>query len=206
MAFIAPLLLAALAAVVLRVDIVSLWAMSAVTLVPVVLLSSPLMTVSRTAAARLLALAIIFPVVMAAASPVIAIVIHRQGVPNYATHYRQIAQAIDRAWHEHTDKPLRIVGSYTNIVNGVVFYLQDEPSTFDIMSPETTPWVDEDRIERDGIALVCPIPEKECMQALDARARRAGNPAVTEVQIASTYLGFTDAAVRYVIAIIPPRK
>ena len=174
-AFIAPLLLAALAAVVLRVDIVSLWAMSAVTLVPVVLLSSPLMTVSRTAAARLLALAIIFPVVMAAASPVIAIVIHRQGVPNYATHYRQIAQAIDRAWHEHTDKPLRIVGSYTNIVNGVVFYLQDEPSTFDIMSPETTPWVDEDRIERDGIALVCPIPEKECMQALDARARRAGN-------------------------------
>jgi hypothetical protein len=205
-AFAAPLILAALVAILLRVEIVSLWAMSAVMLVPIVLLSSPLIAVSHKAAVWLLAVAIVFPLAMAVASPAIAIVIHRRGVPNYATHYRQIAQAIDQAWHEHSDKPLRIVGSYTNIVNGVVFYLRDEPSTFDIMSPETTPWVDEDKIKRDGIALVCPEPEKECMAALNARISKGGVAAVVRVSIARTYLGFADAAVRYVIAIIPPRK
>jgi 4-amino-4-deoxy-L-arabinose transferase-like glycosyltransferase len=205
-ALVAPLVLAALAAIVMRVEIVSLWAMSAVTLLPVVLLSSPRLNVTRKAAAQLLALSIIFPVAMTLASPVIAVAIHRNGVPNYATHYLLIAQAVDRAWHEHTDKPLRIVGSYTNIVNGVVFYLKDKPVTFDIMSPETTPWVDEDSIKRDGIALVCPVPETACMQTMQARTDRAGNAIESEVSIASTYLGHTDAAVRYRIAIIPPQK
>ena len=46
-AFIAPLLLPALAAMLAKVEIVSLWAMSAMTLLPVVLLSSPLVTVTR---------------------------------------------------------------------------------------------------------------------------------------------------------------
>ncbi len=89
----------------------------------------------RAAAVRLLALAIVFPVLMVLAAPVIAIVIHREGVPNYATHYRLLAQAVDRIWRETTDTPLRFVGSYTNIVNGVSFYLPSRPSTLDIDEP-----------------------------------------------------------------------
>jgi 4-amino-4-deoxy-L-arabinose transferase-like glycosyltransferase len=205
-AFAAPLILAPLSAVLLRVEVVSLWAMSAMTLLPVVLLSSPLVTLSQRATAGLLAVAIMFPLAMAAISPVIAIVIHHRGVTHYATHYRLIAQAIERAWREHTDQPLRIVGSDTNVVNGAVFYLSDKPSTFDIMNPDQTPWVDENRIARQGIALVCPMPEARCVRVLNARVSRgAGAAAVSEVSIASTYLGHIDDAVRYVIAIIPPQ-
>ena len=54
-AFLAPLLLPALAAVLAKVEIVSLWPMGAMTLLPVVLLSSPLVTVPRAAAVWLLA-------------------------------------------------------------------------------------------------------------------------------------------------------
>ena len=61
----------------------------------------------------MLALAVVFPLVMAAAAPVIAIAIHRQGVPNYATHYRLVAQQVSQAWRETTDKPLAILGSYS---------------------------------------------------------------------------------------------
>ena len=53
-AFLAPLLLPALAAVLAKVEIVSLWQMGAMTLLPVVLLASPLVAVSRAAAVRLL--------------------------------------------------------------------------------------------------------------------------------------------------------
>ncbi len=158
LAFALPILLPVVAAVIARFTIVSLWNMAAMTLLPVVLLSSPLWRVPRAAAVRILALAVVFPLLMLAASPVIAIVIHRQGVNHYATHYRLLAAAIDEAWRKAVPgAPLRLVGSYTNLVNGVVFYLADRPSTFDIAGPAATPWADEARIAREGIALTCPV-------------------------------------------------
>ena len=147
-AFAAPLLLPALAAVVAKVEIVSLWQMGAMTLLPVVLLASPLVTLSRADAVRLLALALAFPVLMTIAAPWIAIVIHREGVPNYATHYRLLARAVDRIWRETTDQPLRFVGSFTNVVNGMSFYLPSRPATLEINEPAVTPWADPERRAR----------------------------------------------------------
>jgi len=204
-AFAVPLLLAALAAVLLRVEIISLWAMSAMTLLPVVLLSSPLVTFSRAASVRLLALSIAFPLLMVAVSPVIAVVIHRQGVPNYAAHYRLVARAVERAWQERTDAPLRIVGSYTNIVNGIVFYFPSQPSTLDIVTPAQTPWVDDDRIRRDGIAIVCPEPEALCVQAMNGYAARYPAAEIKDVTLARPYFGTLDQSVRYQILTIPPQ-
>jgi hypothetical protein len=188
------------ASIALKVDIVSLWAMSGMTLLGIVLMSSPLVNVTRAAAVRLLALAIGFPVVMTLAAPVIAIVIHREGVPNYATHYRLLAAAVDKIWRETTGKPLRYLGSYTNIVNGVSFYSADHPHTLDIMDPRTTPWSDAASVERDGVALVCPDPEPVCIEKLNARAGDAPRHAVT---LSRRHLGTADAPVRYIIVVLP---
>jgi 4-amino-4-deoxy-L-arabinose transferase-like glycosyltransferase len=204
-AFVIPILFGALTAVAFTVRISPLWTMSAMSLLPIVLLSSPLVVITRNAAVRLLAMAIVFPLIMIAASPVIAIVIHREGVPNYATHYRLIARAVERAWHERTNEPLRIIGSYSGIVNGIVFYFDDAPSTLDIITPAQTPWVDEDRIRREGIALVCPVPETFCVQALNAYVARYPDAKVKDVGLARRYLGTLDTKVNYRIAIIPPQ-
>ena len=201
-AFIAPLLLPTLAAVAFKVDIVSLWTMSAMTLLPVVLLSSPLVTVARRTAVWLLAAAIAFPVVMLGASPFIAIWIHREGVPNYATHYRLLAAAVDKTWRETTRQPLRFLGSYTSIINGVSFYLPGRVSTLDIVGPADTPWADEASVTRAGIALVCPDQEAICMHFLNARAGGVTRHAVT---LSRTHWGSADKPVRYVIAIVPPK-
>jgi 4-amino-4-deoxy-L-arabinose transferase-like glycosyltransferase len=203
-AFAAPLLLAVLAAVPLRAELVSLWAMPAMTLLPVALLSSPLLTVNRAAAVRLLALAAGFPVLMVAVSPAVAIVVHRQGLADYQSHYRLIAQAVQRAWHKRTDAPLRIVGSYHDIVDGTAFYFPSRPLTFDITDPPRTPWVDESAIKRDGIAIVCPVPQTACVQKMKIYAARHG-AAVEEVTLARWFFGTSDTPVRYQIAIIPPR-
>jgi 4-amino-4-deoxy-L-arabinose transferase-like glycosyltransferase len=200
--FVAPLVLPALAAALLKVEIVSLWAMSALTLLPVVLLSSPLATVPRRATVWLLLAAIVFPVAMVLASPFIAIWIHREGVPNYATHYRLLAQAVDRAWHQTTDAPLRYLGSYTNIVNGVSFYLPRGVSTLDIVGPSATPWAGEASVARAGVALVCPEPEAICMHFLNQRAAGLPRHAVT---LSRRHWGVGDKPVRYVIVIVPPK-
>jgi len=203
-AFAAPLLLAALTAIVARAQLDPLWSMSAMTLLPVVLFSSPLVAVKRAAAVGVLALAIVFPLVMVAAAPVIALVIHRQGVPNYAGHYQLIARAVEDAWRAKTDQPLRIVGGNRPVVDGSNFYFTGRPATFVLTEPARTPWVDQARIEREGIAIVCPQAEASCVQDMDAYAARYGARA-EEVTIGRSYFGTTDTPTQYRIAIIPPR-
>jgi 4-amino-4-deoxy-L-arabinose transferase-like glycosyltransferase len=201
-AFAAPIILPVLAAAAGSVEIVPIWVMGGATLLPVVLLASPRVTVRRADAVRLLALGLAFPLLMTLAAPVIAIVIHRDGLPHYATHYRLLAAAVDRIWRETTNKPMRFVGSYTNVVNGIAFYLRDRPSTLEINEPRVTPWADEASVARDGIALVCPEPEAACMEKLNARARGLTRHAVT---LARRHFGVADTPVRYVIVVVPPR-
>jgi hypothetical protein len=174
------------------------------TLLPVVLFSSPLIHVNRTAAVHILAFALIFPLLLLAASPVIALVIHRQGVTNYASHYRLIAQAVEHAWRAQTNAPLRIVGGNRPVVDGSNFYFADPPATFVVTEPMRTPWVDPARIARGGIAIVCPRAEAGCLKELNALVTRFGGK-TEDVALARRFFGSPDTPVDYQIAIIPPR-
>jgi hypothetical protein len=203
-AFAAPLALAALVAVPTRADLDPLWSMSAMTLLPVVLFSSPLIHVNRTAVVYVLAFALIFPLLLLAASPVIALVIHRQGVTNYASHYRLIAQAVEQAWRAQINAPLRIVGGNRPVVDGSNFYFADPPATFVVTEPMRTPWVDPARIAQEGIAVVCPRAEPVCLKALNALVTRFGGK-TEDVALARRFFGSPDTPVDYQIAIIPPR-
>ena len=87
--------------------------------------------------------------------------------------------AIDRTWRETIKAPLRYLGSYTSIINGVSFYLPGRVSTLDIVDPPSTPWADEASVARAGIALVCPEQEAICMHFLNQRAGDLPRHAVT---------------------------
>jgi hypothetical protein len=204
-AFAAPLILAALVAVVARADLDPLWSMSGMTLLPVVLFSSPLVHVRRATAVAILALAMIAPLAFLAASPVIALVIHRHGVTNYASHYRLIAQALEQAWRAQTDQPLRIIGGNRPVVDGSNFYFADPPATFVVTEPMRTPWVNEARIARDGIAVVCPRAEPPCVKELNALVANHDGK-TTDITLARRFFGSSDPPVDYQIAIIPPRN
>jgi 4-amino-4-deoxy-L-arabinose transferase-like glycosyltransferase len=77
-AFWGPLLLPVLGALASGTDITSLWSMSAWTLLPVLLLSPPAMTISGVDTRRLLAFAVALPLVMAIISPAILQFLPRQ--------------------------------------------------------------------------------------------------------------------------------
>jgi 4-amino-4-deoxy-L-arabinose transferase-like glycosyltransferase len=204
LAFILPLLLPIAAAVAAREEVVSLWSIGSMTLFPVVVLSSEQVTIPRTAARRILALSIAFPIVAAALSPAIAFAIHRRGVPNYSAHYSLVARAADQVWHQTTDRPLRLIGSYDNLLYGALIYFPERPSTLEIINPSVTPWTDDARIAREGIALFCPVEMAPCVQAMNARAARGPVGKRVEVELSRTYFGVADKPERYVIVTIPP--
>jgi 4-amino-4-deoxy-L-arabinose transferase-like glycosyltransferase len=205
MVFALPLLLPTVMAIVAGEKVVSLWAIAGMTLLPVVLLGSPHIVVPRIAAIRILAIAVVFPLLAIVAAPVVAVVIHINGTPNYGTHYGLVAEAAAKVWREATGRPLRLVGSYNNLLYGSLFYFPDRPSTFEIVSPQVTPWTDAARIVRDGILLYCPAIEKLCMDALNKRAADAPQGRRVEVEISRSFLGMPGPSVRYVIVAIPPR-
>jgi hypothetical protein len=200
------LLLPALLAVATSEKVVSLWAIGGMTLLPAVLLSSPRIVIPRVAAIRILAIAVAFPVLAVLIAPIVAVITHFNGVPNYSTQYSLVAEAASKVWRETTDRPLRLVGSYDNVLNGTVFYFPDRPSTFNIVNPALTPWTDETRIAREGILLYCPVTEDGCVEALNRRAAGAAPQGRrVEVDISRTFLGIPGPSTRYAIVAMPPQ-
>jgi len=203
-AFAAPLFLAALVAIAARAELDPLWSISAMTLLPVVLLSSPLVHVNRSVAVYILAFAVVLPLAMVAAAPVIALVIHQHGLTNYAGHYRLIAQAVERAWHDASDRPLRILGGNRPVVDGSNFYFADPPATFVVTEPMRTPWVDQARIAREGIAIVCPRVEAPCLRELNGYVAHYGGT-TEDIILTRRFFGIDGMPIDYQIAIIPPK-
>jgi hypothetical protein len=203
--FFLPLALPTVMAVATAERVVSLWAMAGMTLLPVVLLSSPRIVIPRVAAVRILAIALSFPVLAVVAAPIVALVTHFKGVANYGTQYSLVAEAAGKVWRETTGQPLRLIGSYDNVLSGTAFYFPDRPSTFEIVTPALTPWTDEARIARQGLLLYCPVTENICMDALNRRAAAAPQKRRVEVDISRTFLGIPGPVTRYAIVAIPPR-
>ena len=112
---------------------------------------------------------------------------------------------MEKLWHETTGRPLRLVGGTANLLYGSMLYFADRPSDYEIASPQLTPWVDDARIAREGIALYCPIADGPCAKALDAWAARSTGAKRSEIEVSRRFLGTTDKAERYVVLIIPPR-
>jgi 4-amino-4-deoxy-L-arabinose transferase-like glycosyltransferase len=203
-AFWGTLLLPALIAPAIGVRLTSLWSMSAWTLLPVMLLSSPLVSIARTDATRAVAVAFAFPLVMIAVAPAIGLVIHREGVAAEG-HSSVLAAPIERLWRETTDRPLRVFGSTDMFTYGVPFYLRSHPVAVHVLERAATPG-EEARIEKEGVALLCPMSATSCLAAANARAARSPPGKRSEMEVSRPYLGQEGRSARYLVFAIPPAR
>jgi hypothetical protein len=201
--FVAPFILA-VTIVCLKVALSPVWAISTMTLLPIVLLSSPLMHISRRGAADILLIAIAFPLFMLASSPIVAVMIQNTGIKDYRDQYKLISEALLKTWQEQTSLPLKIIGGTDSIVNGAAFYMAQPPETLQIYSPAATPWVDDEDIRRDGIAMICPALMPVCLSLMDHFAQHFGGTSPREVTLTRWYFNIAGDPVRYQIIIIPP--
>jgi 4-amino-4-deoxy-L-arabinose transferase-like glycosyltransferase len=201
-AFWAPLLLPALVAPLADISLAALWSMSAWALLPVVLLSSPLISLDRRAVLTIVAMAVVLPVVMVAAAPAIAIAIHRGALAPSSAHSSLLAERLLHEWRLVTDKPLLMVGGEGDLTYGVVFYLPGRPSAFPDSRFKMAPWVDPARLRRDGIAIVCGAHNPVCLD----RATETGlTGAQIDVDMTRTYRGVAGRSYHYMLIVIPPR-
>src|SRR5215831_4719592 len=190
--------------------LVSLWSMSAFALLPVMLLSSPLVAITRRDAVGVLALAVAFPIVMVAVAPAIAFAIHSAGPAPATAHGSLLARPIEQLWRETTDRPLRIFSGFDELTDGVSFYMPSHPLAVRVLDGIPSAAIEE-RIDRDGIALLCPIRSSVaaadwCAKAAIARARCSPPGKEMEIEVSRRYLGVEGKPARYLIIAIPPRQ
>ena len=196
-AFWAPLLLPAVAALASGIEITSLWSMSAWTLLPVLLLSPPTVTISDIDLRRILAAAVVIPIAVLIASPVVAILAQRNGSPPNSAQSSLLAGEVEQLWHQTIPQPLRFVGGAGDLANGVATYAVERPRVLTDMPPP-----DAAELKRDGMAIVCFAEDTACRD-------RAGAQAATgrriETEIVRDFLRFPGKPQRYTIFIVAPR-
>jgi hypothetical protein len=181
--------------------IAPLWTMSNYTLLPVLLLSSPAIRISRIDLRNIVAAAIAFPVIAMISAPAVAVYIHRHGIRLPDAHTHLLAVETERVWHQVTPQPLRYVGGNDTIAFGVVAYAQDRPHAL-----PGIPAPDAQKLRQSGMVMVCFWSEDSCIQ--DATARAAENPAsrLVNTTITRTYSGTAGAPGRYTLFIVPPQR
>jgi Dolichyl-phosphate-mannose-protein mannosyltransferase len=187
-------------------EIVPLWTMPVWTLMPIVLLSSPALVVTCPAAARVIALAVIIPIVAVLLAPGIALVINRAGSAGPASYYKPLARAVERAWRAATDRPMGYVAGDGDYAYGVAFYLPWPATVFPDFNRELAPWVDGAAMVRGGVALVCPADNESCVARIRAYAANAARFQIDEQTLATRFLGVDGVARRFVIVVVPPQN
>jgi 4-amino-4-deoxy-L-arabinose transferase-like glycosyltransferase len=199
-----PILLPVLIALPLGTRLLSLWNAPAYNLLPVMMLGSALILVSRLSVRRMAAVAMGVTALALIASPVVAYVTLKAGVENHAAYARLVMQAAEREWRQITTKPLKLVAGPFVLASSAAFYGSDRPSTFADFSAYLSPWADDARIARDGMAILCPADFDHCLQVMgNYQAAYGGRRA--DVTLTRSWLSFESAPARFVVATIPPR-
>ena len=193
-----------LVALVASYRLTDLWTMPAFALLPVVLLSSPLIALQPVRVVHVVALAIVFPLAMILVSPLVAVA---QGWRNAEQpDHRLAAEALERAWRETTTAPLKIVGGTDELSYGTAFYLKDRPSAFAFFDNYSWSWfLDEARIAREGVAGICAKGDALCVTRAQARAATVPGSRVTEIALPGGNIVRSFPPAPYLIFVVPPQ-
>jgi hypothetical protein len=194
-AFWAPLLLPAIGALASGTEITSLWSMSAWTLLPVMLLSPAGVSLREVDTRRLVAVAVVFPLLALIASPLIAINVQRHGPPPASAHANLLASEVERLWRQVTPLPLRFVGGDAELADGVATYAVDRPRVLTGMPQPSAAM-----LARSGRAIVCFGEDAGCRGLASLTAQRV------ESDIVRNFLRQPGKAQRYTIFIVPPGR
>ncbi len=200
-AFWAPFLLPVAAALGGGVEITSLWSMSSFTLLPVLLLSPPAVTLRQVETARILIAAVAFPLVMLNAAPFIASASQRKGPPPASAQAALLAERVERDWHAATTQPLRYVGGPADLAYAAAAYAADRPRSLpDLPQPGLATF------RKHGVVFVCFAEDQGCRQAATRQAAQIGPSRTTDFTLTRTFLGIEGQPQRYVIRMVLPQR
>jgi 4-amino-4-deoxy-L-arabinose transferase-like glycosyltransferase len=199
-----PILVPIAVALAMNTSLLSLWNTPALNLLPVIMLGSTLVVLTRAALTRMAVVVALVTGLIVLLSPVVAAVILNRGVENHAAYARLVAVEAERIWKDETAQPLRLIAGPFTLVSTAAFYPADRPSTFADFSPYLSPWATEARIARDGMVIICPARDENCIRKMKEWLSRA-HTEPTNVDVARRWLGFESLPARFMIGVVPPR-
>ena len=200
-----PVLAAIPFAVVMQTNLSALWTMSALSLLGVVLLSSPLIQFTRKSAVVVASLAIIVSVGALLASPLVAVGKLWGGVENHANYTKSLAKEVQSQWDQTTAHPLRTVQSVFTLANSVTFYLENKVLPVMFYARTRPQWDTAETIDKFGTAMICPEANVACRSTMDGLAAGRVVARHVVVKIQPHWLGFFGEPQSFVIDIVPPR-
>ena len=193
------LLLPALVNVAVPHRLSAIWTFPNWSLLPVVLLASPLVVVERAVAVRVLAVALAVPLLAVLAAPLVALANHMTGATDRSARNSLVAAATMQAWRAASDRPLQWVGGDREQFEASGFYWPPG-AKFLHFSPDAVR-----RIAGDGVVLICPAVDRSCTDRIGYMAQ--GHAARrSEVELSRHYLGIEGRRARYVLLVIPPSR
>lgn len=200
-----PLLLPPLSAPFIGVKLVPIWTMQAWFLLPIILLAPNAVVLPRRAAVAVALFVLVSTATVLAVSPGIAWVYHFREDEDGSVYYRRVSEEISAAWRQSTGTPLRIVMGDQNFAAAASFYSPDHPDSVPGFELWRAPWVTDERLQREGFAMVCRADNVFCTSI--ALQLATGNPLARrrEIEVPNRYLGHTSATKRFHILIVPPR-
>lgn len=197
-----PILVPIAVAALMRTTLVSLWNVPALNLLPVMLMSSPKIVLPRFSLKVMAIVAVLVPLVSIVFAPGVAWLRLKYGGENQASYARIVGEALSQEWKKATDKPLRLMAGPFGLISTAAAYAPEKPSTFAEFDPYLSPWVDQARIDREGMAIACP---SDFLLCLDNIKEYAPDRPRQDFIITRKWLGFESPSERFTIVILPPK-
>jgi 4-amino-4-deoxy-L-arabinose transferase-like glycosyltransferase len=103
-------------------------------------------------------------------------------------------------WHAATGRKLRIVGGDDHLAQLISFYAEDAPSVFTAFDVRKAPWINDSRLQRDGMLIAC----RGTAAACHTEFRSYGKSIMVRAWESATAPGGEAGEVHLVI--VPPRS
>jgi hypothetical protein len=206
MMFWVPLLVAIPFALATSTSVNALWTMSELSLLGVILLSSPLIQITRSSTSIIAAVAIAVSVLALLASPIVAFWKNKHGIENHAAYTRALAAEVATAWRQSTAQPLRYVASNGVIAYSATFYMEGHPLPISFFTTVNQRWNNLEDLRASGVAVVCPVLDAQCRAARDRFEAAFTVKRRTNVVVVPRWLSFRGEPRTYAVDIVLPRQ
>jgi 4-amino-4-deoxy-L-arabinose transferase-like glycosyltransferase len=197
-----PLVLTAVAGLAGHIRLSPAFATPIFPLLPALLVLAWQPSLERT---RALAIKLYLAVVAVAAisAPFVPYVSMRFGEAFNAEPRAELYQKAEQFWREGNSAPLRITGGSFPYALGMSFHASTHPSFFERLDMRFSPWVNAERIAREGMLILCTDLDPVCNQS--AETWRTPQTRTTSFGLTRTLWGHTGPEARFNLYAIPPR-
>jgi 4-amino-4-deoxy-L-arabinose transferase-like glycosyltransferase len=124
----------------------------------------------------------------------------RQGQEDAAAPRAELARAAQSVWRERVGTDLRVVTGSVTESRSVAFYAEGKVRWWNLMAPQSTPWLSLDDVRKTGLLIVCAAEEQACHAAAQALVAQAP----VGVSVHKTVWGQTQAPRQFQLYLLPP--